>query len=61
MWFVFLAVLAVLLLLSVALPVPRRVWAFALISTKYLLLWLADAIGLRRAWYGTKGQADEYQ
>jgi len=61
MWFVFLAVLAVLLLLSVALPVPRRVWAFVLISTKYLLLWFADAIGLRRAWYGTKGQGDQYE
>jgi len=61
MWYALLAVLAVLLLLSVALPVPRRIWAFALISTKYFLLWLADALQLRRLWYAVTGQGAKYE
>ena len=41
-WYSLLAVLAVLFLLSVALPVPRRIWAFSLITHEVLL---AVAVG----------------
>jgi aarF domain-containing kinase len=47
-WYSLLAVLAVLFLLSVSLPVPRRVWALVVYSSKYFWLWLFDAIGVRR-------------
>jgi predicted unusual protein kinase regulating ubiquinone biosynthesis (AarF/ABC1/UbiB family) len=56
-----LAVLAVLLVLSLALPVPRRIWAVSLISTKYLWLWLLDVIGLRRLWFSITGKGAKYQ
>jgi predicted unusual protein kinase regulating ubiquinone biosynthesis (AarF/ABC1/UbiB family) len=47
-WYVFLGALAMLLLLSVVLPVPRRIWAFTVYSNKYFWLWVVDRIGLRR-------------
>jgi aarF domain-containing kinase len=47
-WYSLLAVLAVLFLLSVSLPVPRRVWALVVYTSKYFWLWLVDAIGVRR-------------
>ncbi|HVK87344.1 MAG TPA: AarF/UbiB family protein [Kofleriaceae bacterium] len=56
-WYSLLAVLGVLLLLSVVLPVPRRIWAFFLYTAKYFWLWVADAIGLRRLFVGN----DRYQ
>ena len=56
-----LAVLAVLFLLSVTLPVPRRMWAFSLITAKYFWLWVADALQLRRMWFALTGQSAKYQ
>src|SRR5262245_8649853 len=56
-----LAVLAVLFVLSIALPVPRRIWAFTLLSAKYLWLWLLDAVGLRRVWFAITGRNAKYQ
>ena len=56
-WYSLLAVLGVLLLLSVALPVPRRIWAFFLTTAKYFWLWVADVVGLRRLFIGK----DRYQ
>ncbi len=47
-WSVFLATLAILFLLSVALPVPRRIWALFIYTNKYFWLWVIDAIGLRK-------------
>ena len=47
-WYSLLAVLGVLFLLSVTLPVPRRVWALWIYSWKYFWLWFVDRIGLRR-------------
>ena len=47
-WTVFLCVVIALFLLSVAFPVPRRMWAFSLTATKYFWLWIADVIGLRK-------------
>ena len=47
-WYSLLAVVAVLFLLSVTLPVPRRVWALWIYSWKYFWLWFVDRIGLRR-------------
>ncbi len=60
-WYSLLAVLAVLFLLSIALPVPRRVWAFTLTTKKYFFLWLADVLMLRRLWFGITGRSAEYQ
>ncbi|MDX2092350.1 MAG: AarF/UbiB family protein [Kofleriaceae bacterium] len=51
-WYSLLAVLGVLVLLSVTLPVPRRIWAFILYSSKYFWLWVADALGLRKLFVG---------
>src|SRR5262245_16044105 len=60
-WYVFLATLVLLFLLSVSLPVPRRVWALVIYSSKYFWLWVSDAIGLRRAIFATKGMGDSYE
>ncbi|HEY5926354.1 MAG TPA: AarF/UbiB family protein [Kofleriaceae bacterium] len=60
-WYSLLAVLAVLFVLSVALPVPRRIWAFSLFTAKYFWLWLFDLIGLRRLWLAITGRGAKYQ
>ena len=60
-WYILLAVLAVLFVLSVALPVPRRIWAFTLITAKYFFLWLADALQLRRVWFAITGRSAKYE
>ena len=60
-WYSLLAVVAVLLLLSVALPVPRRMWAFSLITAKYFWLWIADKLLLRRLWFAITGRSAKYQ
>jgi predicted unusual protein kinase regulating ubiquinone biosynthesis (AarF/ABC1/UbiB family) len=61
MLYALLAVVAVLFLLSVALPVPRRIWAFSLLTAKYFLLWLTDAVKLRRLWFAITGKSAKYQ
>ncbi len=58
LWYV-LAALAALLLLSIALPVPRRMWAFTLTAGKYLGLWLLDVTRLR--WIGYKVAGKPYR
>ena len=60
-WYALLAVLAVLLLLSVALPVPRRIWAFSLTTAKYFWFWLMDVLQLRRMWFALTGRSAKYQ
>src|SRR5574339_547702 len=60
-WYSLLAVLAVLFVLSVALPVPRRIWAFSLITAKYIWLWFLDVIGLGRMWFAITGRSAKYQ
>ena len=47
-WYSLLAAVAILFLLSVMLPVPRRVWALTVYTTKYFWLWVADALGIRK-------------
>lgn len=47
-WTIVLAVLAAVVLVALALPVPRRVLAFFWHATKYLWLTLMDRIGVRR-------------
>jgi len=47
-WYSLLAVVGLLLVLSVLLPVPRRVWAFFLYSAKYFGLWVFDRITTRK-------------
>src|SRR5262245_690575 len=60
-WYSLLAAVAVLLVLSVSLPVPRRVWAFGIYSVKYGLLWLADLTRLRKLWLAATGRGAKYQ
>ncbi|HVK73104.1 MAG TPA: AarF/UbiB family protein [Kofleriaceae bacterium] len=47
-YWVVLIVLGALLALSIALPVPRRMWVFVLNAWKYVWLWFFDAIGVRK-------------
>jgi predicted unusual protein kinase regulating ubiquinone biosynthesis (AarF/ABC1/UbiB family) len=47
-WYSFLAVFAILFLLSVSLPVPRRIWALTIYTWKYFWLWVVDAMGIRK-------------
>jgi aarF domain-containing kinase len=60
LWYSLLAVLAILFLLSVSLPVPRRIWALIVYSWKYFWLWLADAIRLRKLFMMLTGRGDDY-
>lgn len=60
-WYSLLAALGVLLLLSVSLPVPRRIWALAIYSAKYFWLWVSDLIGLRKIWMSATGMSAKYQ
>jgi len=60
-WYSLLAAFGVLFVLSVSLPVPRRVWALAIYTTKYFWLWIVDAIGLRKSWMVLAGRAGRYQ
>jgi hypothetical protein len=56
---VLLAALGVLFLISIVLPVPRRMWAFTLRAWKYFGLWLLDVTRLR--WIGYKLVGKEYR
>lgn len=56
MFWYFLAVFGVLFLLSIILPVLRRVWAFTLYSWKYIGLWLLDVTRLRKLWFKLRGK-----
>jgi predicted unusual protein kinase regulating ubiquinone biosynthesis (AarF/ABC1/UbiB family) len=60
-WYIVLAVLAAWLVLTIALPVPRRIWAFGLITLKYFWLWLFDLVRLRKLWFVITGRGDRYQ
>jgi len=60
-WYSLLAALGVLFVLSVSLPVPRRIWALAINSAKYGLLWITDLVGLRKLWMGLTGRGAKYQ
>src|SRR5687768_3323021 len=54
-WYTVLAIAAALFLLSVASPTLRRVWAFSLYASKYLLLRLFDLMRLRLVWARMRG------
>jgi len=60
-WYSLLAVLAILFLLSVSLPVPRRVWALIIYTSKYFWLWVSDVLGLRKLFMKLTGNGDNYQ
>jgi aarF domain-containing kinase len=60
LWYSLLAVIAILFLLSVSLPVPRRVWALVIYSKKYFWLWLADRLLLRKLAMKLAGRGDQY-
>ncbi len=55
-WYVALGVLGALFLVTIALPVPRRIWAFSLYTTKYVWLWLLDVTRLRWLWFKVSGR-----
>ena len=59
-WYAFLAVFGLLFVLSVALPVPRRIWALSIYSAKYFWLWVADALRLRKLVFAISGNSDNY-
>lgn len=58
-WTIALAVLAALVLIALALPVPRRVLAFFWHASKYLWISLLDRIGVRRLVLKLRGRAYE--
>jgi predicted unusual protein kinase regulating ubiquinone biosynthesis (AarF/ABC1/UbiB family) len=60
-WYPLLAVVAILFLLSVSLPVPRRVWALVVYSWKYFWLWVADGLRLRKLVMKLSGHGAAYQ
>ena len=60
-WYALLAVLGILLLLSASLPVPRRIWALAIYSSKYVCLWIADLVGLRGLGMWLTGHGEDYR
>jgi len=60
-WYLLLAAVAIWLLITIAMPVPRRIWAFSLITAKYFWLWLFDLIGLRRLWFVIIGRSAKYR
>src|SRR5687768_12971154 len=47
-WYLLLATVGLLFVLSVSLPVPRRVWALILYTAKYFWLWVFDVTRLRK-------------
>jgi predicted unusual protein kinase regulating ubiquinone biosynthesis (AarF/ABC1/UbiB family) len=55
-WYILLSVVGLLFLVSVALPVPRRVWAFNLYAQKYFWLWVSDVLRLRLLWLTITGR-----
>jgi predicted unusual protein kinase regulating ubiquinone biosynthesis (AarF/ABC1/UbiB family) len=61
LWYLLLAALGVWFVLSVSMPVPRRIWALAIYSVKYGLLWLTDLVGLRKPWLSLTGRRARYQ
>lgn len=59
-WYVLLMIGAMAIVLSIALPVPRRIWAFVLIVAKYIGLWLLDAVRIRSLWFLLAGKRASY-
>ncbi|MDB4963168.1 MAG: hypothetical protein JWP01_3167 [Myxococcales bacterium] len=60
-WYSLLGIVAVLFVLSVSLPVPRRIWALIIYSSKYFWLWVSDLVGLRKLFIKLTGRGDRYQ
>jgi predicted unusual protein kinase regulating ubiquinone biosynthesis (AarF/ABC1/UbiB family) len=55
-WSVFLGVVGALIVISLLIPTLRRVWAFNLYASKYILLWLLDVLRLRPLWFKLSGR-----
>ncbi len=55
-WYWFLGVLAGLIVLSLIVPITRRIWAFHFYAAKYVFFWLLDVIWLRRLWFKIIGR-----
>src|ERR1044071_620762 len=54
-WYSLLAALGLLVVLTASMPVPGRIWALAIYSVKYGLLWLTDVVGLRKLYLAATG------
>src|SRR5262245_32718680 len=61
LWYLLLAALGLLFVLSVSMPVPRRIWALTIYSVKYGLLWLTDLVRLRKLYLAATGRGAKYQ
>jgi predicted unusual protein kinase regulating ubiquinone biosynthesis (AarF/ABC1/UbiB family) len=61
LWYSLLAALGLLFVLTVSMPVPRRIWALAIYSVKYGLLWLTDVVRLRKLYLAATGRGAKYQ
>ncbi len=55
-WYWFLGVLAGLVVLSLIIPITRRIWAFHFYAAKYVLFWFLDVIRLRKLWFKLTGR-----
>ena len=55
-WYLLIGLVAALVLASLAVSTPRRVWAFHLHASKYLVLWFLDFIRLRPLWLRIAGR-----
>ena len=53
------ALICAYLVITIALPTTRRVWAFWLLAFKYAFLWIIDRIGLRWVWAKIVGKPYE--
>ncbi len=58
-WYVALAAVVALFLVSVSLPVPRRIWALSIYSAKYFWLWVFDALRIRKLILVATGRSDK--
>jgi aarF domain-containing kinase len=55
-WYVLLGIAVASLLVTLVLPVPRRIWAFSLTAAKYAGLWFFDLIRIRRLVFAVRGR-----
>jgi aarF domain-containing kinase len=53
------ALICAYLVITIALPTTRRVWAFWFLAFKYAFLWIIDRIGLRWGWAKVAGKPYE--
>lgn len=60
LWYL-LAILGAVMVLSLIIPVTRRMWAFSMYASKWLGLWLLDVLRLRWLAFKLTGRGDRYR